>query len=76
MSQTDLIFQELKKGRKLSFFDIVGLGITNHTGRIADLRKKLLRLGNEYIIVTTMQEKNVKEFAEYTLEKVGQLNLV
>ena len=76
MSQATTILKELEKGRTLSFFDIVALGITNHTGRIADLRHDLFVEGKGRTIKTEMQEKNGKKFAIYSLSKIEQLNLV
>ena len=60
MTQTKLILNELEKGRTLSFFDIVALGITNHTGRIADLRHDLFVEGKGRTVKTEMQENITK----------------
>lgn len=49
MTQCERLETELRKGRKLTKLDIDALLIGNHTGRIADLRKKGLKIKTEYI---------------------------
>ena len=66
-TQTQKIISELEAGKDLSFFDFVEMGITNHTGRMSDVRYQLMLEGKGRRIKVRMEEKNGKKWAVYSM---------
>lgn len=54
MTQIQELYQELLKGRRLGQIEMLNeLGIGNHTGRICDLRQKLIQEGKPLDYIST-----------------------
>jgi len=66
-SQCKQILQYLESGRSLTMYEmLVKFGVGNHTGRIADLRR---RHGYGYIKTEMITLSNGKRIARYSISK-------